>query len=316
MNEILVLNSLTKRFGRKVAVDNLSFEVAEGDLFGFLGPNGAGKTTTLSMLTGLIKPTSGSFSIFNVTYANLHKIKKQIGVLIETPAFYDYLSAENNLKIFARLHPNHFNIEELLEMVNLKEYMKMKVATFSHGMKQRLWLAQALLGNPKLLILDEPTNGLDPEGNRDIWQILNHLVREKKTTILISSHLLGEIEEWCNRVCIISEGKRIAYGSVSDLLQDLTHTIVIEIENCDEEKAENYFSSQKYLEIVDRKKSGDLSIYTINLKKGFPIAQINYQLNASGFSIRAFQLLRKTLREYFLEITASQREKDKNDEKK
>lgn len=310
MPQILTLNSLTKKYGKKTVVNNLSFEVEKGDLFGFLGPNGAGKTTTLSMLLGLVKPTSGTFNIFGYSNDNLYKIKNNIGALIESPAFYDYLTAEQNLNLFTKFYSNipKNHVDELLELVDLQKVQGTKVGTFSQGMKQRLWIAQALIGYPELLILDEPTNGLDPEGTYDIWRVFKQLVKEKNITILISSHLLHEIEENCNKVCIIADGKKIECGFVLELLHNLASMIEIEIENCDEEKLNKIFSSHKEIVIKEKRNDNGLTIIRINLLGTISPSKINQELNFSGFSVKSFRTVKKTLKEYFLDIVANIKE--------
>lgn len=306
----LKVDSLCKKYGRRFVVDNFSFEVEQGDLYGFLGPNGAGKTTTLSVLAGLIKPTSGRFEYFGKT-ASLKESKKDIGFVIESPSFYDYLTARQNLKLFLRFYDgikkNHEM--EIIETVGLSNFANVKVGTFSQGMKQRLWIGQALISNPKLLILDEPTNGLDPEGNYEVWSLLRKLVRERGATILISSHLLTEIEEGCNKACIISEGKKIASGSVAELLANQTGDIEIEIEKPDFDKIDAYFISHPEIDITSKKRLENLYCLKIS-SKNIEAAKLNYELNSAGFSVRSFRLMKKTLKEYFLDITSN------NDERK
>ncbi len=317
MNSILKLDSLTKKYHNRAVVDNLSFDIMEGDLYGFLGPNGAGKTTTLSMLLGLIKPDFGTFRIFNKPEEQLKDIKKEIGALIEFPAFYDHLSAEKNLSLFLKFYDNlpKNHINDLLEIVDLTKFSKTKVGHFSQGMKQRLWIAQSMIGNPRFLILDEPTNGLDPEGNYDIWKVLKNFVNEKKSTILISSHLLNEIEEGCNKVCIISEGKKIASGYVSDLLRDITSGIEIIIENSETDKVLNFFKKFKNITIDKINKTSEGLYLTLSNNNDNDPAKINYDLNIAGFRVRSFHLLKKSLKEYFLDIITNSKERKQFNEK-
>jgi ABC-type multidrug transport system ATPase subunit len=229
MQDIIKVTSLSKQFGNIKAVDDLSFTVQEGDVYGFLGQNGAGKSTTIRMLLTLIKPTHGSIEIFNLKlHSNRNEILKSVGAIIEKPDLYKYLSAYENLRLFAKLSGikcSEKHLMEQLDMVGLAEREHDKVKTFSQGMKQRLGIAVALVHNPKLIILDEPTNGLDPQGIADIRNLILHLSREMKKTIFVSSHLLNEIEQVATRVLIIDKGRKIVEGSAAELF-DPSQTIV------------------------------------------------------------------------------------------
>jgi len=218
---VLEVRGLTKRFGSRVAVDNLSLSVYRGDVYGFLGPNGAGKTTTLRMLTGLIRPHGGAVYIAGdrLTFWNRRPLRK-IGASIEAPAFYGFLSCRDNLRIFADLSgpcPIH-RIDAVLDRVGMTRRAGDRMATYSHGMKQRLAIAAALLPQPEVVLLDEPTNGLDPMGIHDTRELIRTLARDDGYTILLSSHLLAEVEQVCNRGAIVVEGKRLWEGQVADLL--------------------------------------------------------------------------------------------------
>ncbi|MCS6990335.1 MAG: ABC transporter ATP-binding protein [Chitinophagales bacterium] len=231
MEAIVSLQSVRKAFGRIVAVDELSFEVLRGDLFGFLGPNGSGKSTTLRLLTGLVRADAGRIFLFG-SELSLHRqnLMRRIGCLIERPDFYGYLSGRRNLEILARLSGvdnTHARIREVLELVGLKGRENDLVKTYSHGMKQRLGIAQALLHRPELLILDEPTVGLDPQGLHDIRQLLRQLAQQG-ITILLSSHLLSEVEQIATRMAIIHQGKLLAQGSVAELLS--ARELVVKVE--------------------------------------------------------------------------------------
>jgi ABC-2 type transport system ATP-binding protein len=212
---------LTKRYKTLTAVDNLSFEVHRGEVFGFLGPNGAGKTTTIGMLLGLVRPTAGGAEVLGVSIRhNLHSALRRVGAIIENPAFYPYLSGSDNLRIFARISGNNAEgrIPELLELVGLSGRGGSKVGAYSRGMRQRLGLACALLGDPELLILDEPTNGLDPAGMLEMRHLIRQLAEDEGKTVFLSSHLLHEVEQVCDRVLILDKGRLIAQGDVKDLL--------------------------------------------------------------------------------------------------
>ena len=235
MASIIKVNNLSKQFKEIKAVDDLSFTVEEGDVYGFLGQNGAGKSTTIRMLLTLIKPTAGDISIFGKSLStHRHEILKQVGAVIEKPDLYKYLSAYDNLAIFAKMSgmkPNKMLLMEQLKMVGLEERAGSKVKTFSQGMKQRLGIAVALVHNPQLIVLDEPTNGLDPQGIADMRNLILHLSREMGKTIVISSHLLAEIELVANRMLIIHKGKKIVEGNVAELLDPSKSLVQIETDN-------------------------------------------------------------------------------------
>lgn len=217
---MLALRKLSKKFGRHYAVHDLSFEVNTGDIFGFLGPNGAGKSTTMYMITSLVRPTSGEIDLFGRSYANGPQSRQQMGALIETPAFYEYMSGRKNLEVLAKIQGGvaRDRVDYVLDRVGLLERGGSIVREYSHGMKQRLGIAQALLHEPKLLLLDEPTNGLDPEGSVQVWEILRSLVRNEGMTVFVSSHLLHEVEENCNRIAVINQGILVACDYVRSLL--------------------------------------------------------------------------------------------------
>jgi ABC-type multidrug transport system ATPase subunit len=229
MSSIIRVSNLSKKFNDTQAVNELSFTVNEGDVYGFLGQNGAGKSTTIRMLLSLIKPSGGEIKIFEKELnAHRSEILRKVGAVIEKPDLYKYLSAYDNLSIFARMSGIKVNRDLLmkqLQMVGLADRAKSKVRTFSQGMKQRLGIAVALVHDPALIILDEPTNGLDPQGIADMRNLILKLSREMGKTVLISSHLLSEIELIANRMIIIHKGKKMVEGSVADLL-DPSHSLV------------------------------------------------------------------------------------------
>lgn len=212
---------LTKRFGARTAVDHLTMRVERGDIYGFLGPNGAGKSTTLRMLLGLIRPTSGKIK-FQVRGSNWDYIRARscIGAIVETPAFYESFSGRRNLQLLASLSGgvSSKRVEEVLEIVDLRDRARDPVRVYSYGMRQRLGIAQALLPTPELIILDEPTNGLDPQGIHQTRELIRRLRNEFKLTVLLSSHLLTEIEQLCNRVGVIHEGHLLYEGAPHALL--------------------------------------------------------------------------------------------------
>jgi len=222
MEPIIELRGLRKHYGDFVAVDGLDLTVRRGDVYGFLGPNGAGKSTTIRMMLSLIKPTAGTITLFGKPLAtHRNEILSRIGAIVERPDFYNYLPARKNLELLGRLSGadvSERNIMRVLEMVGLDKRASSKVKTFSHGMKQRLGIAQALLHDPDLIVLDEPTTGLDPHGMVDVRNIILDLARDHRKTILLSSHILPEVELTATRMVIINKGKAIVEGAVQDLL--------------------------------------------------------------------------------------------------
>lgn len=223
LSSTLVVKDLCKTIGKKEIIKNLSFELKEGEVFGFLGPNGSGKTTTVRMIVGLIKPTSGDVHIYGYNLKkDFIKAIANIGSIVENPELYPYLSGWENLQQFARMVPgiNKDRLQEVVDLVGLQNRIHDLVKTYSLGMKQRLGIAQALLGKPKVLILDEPTNGLDPGGIREMREFIRTLAERDKISILVSSHLLSEIQLMCDRVAIISQGQIIKIDTVEHLLAE------------------------------------------------------------------------------------------------
>lgn len=230
MKEIVRTNGLTKKYGDHLSVNNLDMTVKEGTIYGFLGPNGAGKSTTLKMLLGLVHPTKGEIDIFGkrVTSKNRIEILRDIGSLIETPSYYGHLTARENLKICQTLlDVPPANIDEVLKIVRLDRQQSKKVSAFSLGMKQRLGLASALLSFPKLLILDEPTNGLDPAGIQEMRELIRSLPEKYGMTVIVSSHLLSEIDMIVDDIGIIANGKMMYQGTLS-LLHETDKTKTLE----------------------------------------------------------------------------------------
>lgn len=229
---IISTSRLTKAFGKLVAVNDLHLEVMQGDVFGFLGPNGSGKTTTIRMLLGLIRPTAGRVVMFGMDNAyQLPAILQRVGAIVETPVFYPYLSGIDNLLAVAAASgmqsgkANRRRVEEVLELVELRIQAKMAYRKYSLGMKQRLGIAATLLTDPELVMLDEPTNGLDPSGMFEICQLI-HRLAELGKTIFISSHLLNEVQQVCNRVAILQRGNLIKQGNVGELLRGSEQVLV------------------------------------------------------------------------------------------
>ena len=232
MNEsVLQTRQLGKQYGKRWAVKNLNLEVQRGDVFGFLGPNGAGKSTTIRMILSLVKPTTGETELFGYSLKSRRSdALRHVGGIVEKPDFYLYLSAYKNLEIIGALAGGieRKRILEVLDLVGLTSRGADRVKTYSHGMKQRLGIAQALLSDPELVILDEPTNGLDPQGMKEVRDLIVHLSRDRKKTVILSSHLLNEIELVANRMVIINNGELVVQGEVSKLLDEGEKYVVID----------------------------------------------------------------------------------------
>ena len=241
MPSIIEVKNLSKKFKDVTAVQDLSFTVNEGDVYGFLGQNGAGKSTTIRMLLTLVQPTNGEIKIFGKDlFSHPKSILRQVGAIIEKPDHYKFLSAYDNLAIFAKMSgikPTKEFLLQQLRTVGLEERAFSKVTTFSQGMKQRLGIAVALVHDPQLIILDEPTNGLDPQGIADMRNLIINLSKKRNKTILVSSHLLNEIELVANRMLIIHKGKKMVEGKVSELLDPAKSVIRITTDNDDAAKA-------------------------------------------------------------------------------
>jgi ABC-type multidrug transport system ATPase subunit len=297
---LVTVSHLTKKFRTHTAVDDLSFSVDEGDVYGFLGQNGAGKSTTIRMLLTLISPTNGHIELFGLDLRkNRKKILSQVGAVIEKPDLYKYLSAFENLSLFARMSGSNISkkeIEAQLEMVGLGERMHDKVKTFSQGMRQRLGIGVALIHNPRLIILDEPTNGLDPQGIADMRNLILHLSRHLKKTVIVSSHLLHEIEQISTRMLIIDEGKKMLEGSVASLV-DPAKTLV-EVEVTDPKKAAVLVETTQWAPYFQKIINSAL---VFQLPKEM-IPDLNRDLVGLGISIHSFQS-KNSLEALFLSIT-------------
>lgn len=299
-DKIIEINSLTKDFKDLRAVNNLNLNVFEGDVFGFLGPNGAGKSTTIRMLLSLIKPTEGSIKLFGKTLLkNRIEILSRIGAIVEKPDFYGYLSAYKNLEILGKISGKEISekrIMEVLEIVGLSKRYKSKVKTFSHGMKQRLGLGQALLHNPDLIILDEPTTGLDPQGMKEIRDLILHLSKVERKTIFLSSHILYEVELVANRMIIISKGKTRVEGYVKDLLNAKKLKVSFEVD--DEEKTNTLLTQSQWINKLESKAK---TVFMFSLEN-VEISDLNKYLVENGIAVSAVVPTR-SLEDYFLKIT-------------
>ncbi|OIR12754.1 putative ABC transporter ATP-binding protein YxlF [mine drainage metagenome] len=307
MQQVIEVNGLTKHFKNITAVDDLSFSVSEGDVYGFLGQNGAGKSTTIRMLLTLITPTSGNIKLFGMPlHSHRKEILQQIGAVIEKPDVYKYLSAYDNLKLFVRLSGVKVSEQKLmqqLELVGLAARAKDKVQTYSQGMKQRLGIAIALVHDPSLIILDEPTNGLDPQGIADIRNLILHLSKEQKKTLVVSSHLLSEIEQVATKVLIIDKGKKIIEGESAKLF-DPAQTIV-ELTTVD-----NQFSLQQLQQSVWQNNLQPQREHVLLLKLDKKlIPQLHRDLVNMNIEVLSLQP-RHSLEDYFLQVTSGNQHVD------
>ncbi len=312
---ILSLQNLTKQFGKHTAVNDLSFDVNEGDIFGFLGPNGAGKSTTMYMISGLVRPTSGTIELFGRPHTAGPEVRRDMGALIETPAFYEYMSGRKNLEVLAITHGGvaKGRVDYVLDRVGLLPRGKDAVREYSHGMKQRLGIAQALLHEPHLLLLDEPTNGLDPEGSAQVWEILHGLVRDERMTVCISSHLLHEVEENCNRIAVINQGILVACDHVKSLLffNKEDHLLVFDTP-AQRQTANEWLENKPGVEILESESAapsaeGDPSI-VVRLRHGMA-GEVVSGLAVGGCAPKAVIPQRKNLKQFFLELTRRQQTK-------
>lgn len=302
MESIIKVNHLSKNFKDIHAVEDLSFTVKEGDVYGFLGQNGAGKSTTIRMLLTLIAPTEGSIEMFGYDlFTHRKEILSNVGAVIERPDLYKYLTGYENLLLFAKMSGIKISRDQLmqqLDIVGLAARAGSKVKTYSQGMKQRLGLAVALVHNPKLILLDEPTNGLDPQGIADMRNLILMLSRERKKTILVSSHLLSEIEQIANRMLIIDKGKKLVEGSVDELFHP-DDTIVL-LQTTGTAHAEAVIQQSPF---ADKLILIDASGIELKLRKEDVPALTKYlvQQNVEISGITA----RHTLEDYFLKITTA-----------
>ena len=295
---VLQTNGLTKRFGRRTAVDKLNLHVERGDIYGFLGPNGAGKSTTLRMILGLIRPTAGrvEFPSYGLRWDYL-RVRSRLGAIIETPAFYENFSGRRNLQLLASLSGGVVSkrVEEVLEIVGLKDRAHEPVKVYSYGMRQRLGIAQALLPTPQLIILDEPTNGLDPLGIQQTRQLIRRLRDDFRLTVLLSSHLLVEIEQLCNRVGIISEGRLLYEGEPAALVAPTTRFKL------------NVDNTAVALELLAKDPSITVnqngSAYLYVDAQSEHISNVNALLVSNGIKVYELTPTQETLEEAFIRLT-------------
>jgi len=292
---ILTIENLSKSYGRIQALKNVSFSVPEGSVFGILGPNGSGKTTMLGTIMDILKPTSGSYRLFDELPTHLHR--QRIGTLLETPNFYHYLSGVKNLEIAAEIKQHgKEDILRVLEMVDLTKRKDSKFSTYSLGMKQRLAIASCLLGNPKVLVFDEPTNGLDPVGIAEIRDLMKNLYSEGKT-IIMASHLLDEVEKVCTHVAILRQGELVTSGKVNEIL---SNEDMVEVGAQDNEKLIQVLQNMSN-QIRVSKEGGMVKVF-------FPVGtadlgSINEYCFTNGIILNHLLLKKKSLESRFFELT-------------
>lgn len=294
MATVLSIRNLTKDFGKLRAVNNLNLEVKAGQVFGMLGPNGSGKTTTLGMLMGVTNPSSGEFLWFGETPTN--ELRKKIGAVLEHPIFYPYLSGQKNLELNAMIKqcPTE-NIPKVLELVELSDRKEDKYKTYSLGMKQRLAIASALLNDPTVLILDEPTNGLDPMGIAEIRVIIKKIAANGKT-IILASHLLDEVQKVCTHFAVLKKGTMVHFGPVDEVGSGSESVEVsADVENLNELLLA--FSGTSTL-------TRDNGLYQVSLREGFNSKDINKYLFDKGVTASHIVTKKKSLEKQFLEILA------------
>ncbi|MCE3201851.1 ABC transporter ATP-binding protein [Paenibacillus sonchi] len=308
---VLSVEGVRKKIGRKWIIDDVTFDVREGEVFGFLGPNGAGKTTTIRMLVDLIRPSEGEITVcgYNVN-RQPEKALQYVGSIVENPEVYTYLTGWENLQHFARMQPgvDKARINEVVDIVRLDQRIHDKVSTYSLGMRQRLGIAQALLGRPRLLILDEPTNGLDPKGIKELREFIRQLAAEG-LAVFVSSHLLSEIQLLCDRVAIISKGRVLAVGGVEDLVARNSPYVLWELEPLS--RAKKILGSRPDISLMELDEvtlddsiiagMGANSLVTVMEEDLIP--EIVAVLVTAEVEVRAVHKINPTLEQLFLKLT-------------
>ena len=296
METILSLKNLDKKFGRVHAVNNLSFDIQKGNVYGILGPNGSGKSTTLGIILNVVNKTSGEFSWFDGNLST-HQALKKVGAIIERPNFYPYMTAIQNLSLICKIKEiSTEKIEEKLKIVNLFERRNSKFKTYSLGMKQRLAIASALLNNPEILILDEPTNGLDPQGIHEIREIIQKIAKNG-TTILLASHLLDEVEKVCSHVVVIRDGVKLYSGRVDKM--SASHGLFELNTNDPKNKLISILNNNIHIGSV--KEEGDYII--AYLTEEMEASEINNYLFKNGITVSHLVKRKPSLEEQFLDLT-------------
>ncbi len=295
---VLETSNLGKRFGRRWAVSDLNLNIHRGEVFGFLGPNGAGKSTTIRMILSLIRPTSGSVVLFGKPLrGHRQEVLRNVGGLVEAADFYPYLSARRNLEIVAALRGGvgRAELDGVLDLMGLAGRAEDRLKTYSHGMKQRLGIAQALLGGPEFIVLDEPTTGLDPQGIKEVRELIGRLSRDRGMTVFLSSHLLHEIEQTATTMAIINRGKLVIQGKVAEILNQAE--MGVRIESDLPGRAAEVLAGLAYAREVER--DGFQVHATLPQER---LAEVNRLLIQAGVGVRAF-VPKRSLEDYFLSIT-------------
>jgi ABC-2 type transport system ATP-binding protein len=310
---VLSVKNVKKNIKNKPIIKGISFDVYAGEIFGFLGPNGSGKTTTIRMLVNLIKPTEGTISICGYdVHKNHNEAMQYVGCIVENPELYSYLTGWENLEHFARMLPNvdEQRIKEVVEIVGMHQRIQDKVRTYSLGMRQRLGIAQALLGRPKLLILDEPTNGLDPQGIKEMRDFIKRLA-EDGLSLFVSSHLLSEIQQMCDRVAIISHGQVIQVGAVDTLIDQFGGKVVWTVSPGEiaETLIKNSPLVQAIEESVIEKARGIEAPITriVTQMDGDLIPQLTRTLVEAGVQLFSVEIKNPTLEDLFLSLTEGEK---------
>lgn len=296
---ILKTYNITKKYGNQIAVNNVNMTIKKGEIYGFIGQNGAGKTTLIRLITGLIHKTNGDIELLGASSENeLNKARTMVGSLIETPSFYNNMTARENLEVSRRIRniPGNKCVDEVLELVGLKNIEKKKVKNFSLGMKQRLGIANAIMGNPRLLILDEPINGLDPMGIVEIRELLKKINKEKDMTILISSHILSELSELATTYGIISSGKLIEEITSQELKEKCRKYIDLKVDD-----------TSRAVTILERKLG--INDYQVLANKNIKVfsnldnvGEVNSILSNSGIIVESIGVKGENLEEYFMNV--------------
>ncbi|WJH34138.1 ABC transporter ATP-binding protein [Paenibacillus sp. CC-CFT747] len=309
---VLSVHGLKKKIKDRLIIKGISFDVRAGEVFGFLGPNGSGKTTTIRMLVNLIRPTEGTISICGIPVAEKpEEALVHVGCIVENPELYGYLSGWENLEHFARMFPNvgRERIQEVVEIVGMDQRIHDKVKTYSLGMRQRLGIAQALLGYPKLLILDEPTNGLDPQGIKEMREFIRRLAATG-LSVFVSSHLLSEIQLMCDRVAIISHGSVIAVGEVKELIQQSESTVVWKVAPYREAWPLLREYAEPSADAQGEEEPGVVTADTSEIVTLMPadrIPDLNRKLVQAGTDVYSILIKNPTLEDLFLRLTEGEK---------
>lgn len=295
MDTILTINDLTKKFGYLTAVKNLSFTIHKGNVYGILGPNGSGKSTTLGMVLNVVNKTSGDFHWFDGN-TTTHDALKKVGAIIERPNFYPYMSAFQNLKLVCRIKGvDYAKIDEKLEIVGLLDRRDSKFQTYSLGMKQRLAIASALLNDPEILILDEPTNGLDPQGIHQIRSLIKEIANTG-TTILLASHLLDEVEKVCSHVLVLRKGEKLYSGRVDEMISSYGY---LELKADDTDKLIQFLETKKMFGKIKVEEQ----LITAFLDEPMDAKSVNQLMFENGIILTHLVKRKESLEEQFLQLT-------------